>query len=210
LRKRLIYGLVAIVALVVVVMVVKSLGKKAPAPTGKKTVQPGDSTGTGTRRSRKARGVADTLGGKAVKGAKGASRLARSAGAKGKRGSLKGLTPEQVAAEKKRLKEEKKQLKLELSRRKREERMAARVGQRRARTGGGRKSLYDAYTLKGTVAGTYALVGSRRLERGDVVAGKRIVDIGSDRIVVEQFGTRFTVVLGEPIDRGLTTGSRKR
>jgi hypothetical protein len=54
------------------------------------------------------------------------------------------------------------------------------------------------------------LVGSRRLEKGDVVAGKKIVEIGSNRIIVEQFGTRFTVQLGEPIDRGLTTKSRKQ
>lgn len=209
-RKRLIYGLLVVAALVVLVLVVKSLGKKKPAGTGKRTAQVGDSTKAGTRRARKAVGATDSLGRKVGTAAKGAAKLARSAGPKGKRGSLKAATPEQAAAEKKRLREEKKRLRQELSRRKREERLAGRSARRRGVRRGGKRSLYDAYTLKGTVAGVYALVGSRRLERGDVVAGKKIVDIGSDRIVVEQFGTPFTVMLGEPIDKGLPSGTKKR
>jgi hypothetical protein len=210
LRKRLLYGLLVVVALVALFLVVKSLGKKPAAPAGKRTASAGDSAKTGTRRARKVTGASDSLGRKAGAAAKRTGKLARSAGAKGKRGSLKGLTPEARAAEKKRLRAEKKRLKLELSRKRREERLASRAARRRGARKSGGRSLYDAYTLKGTVAGSYALVGSRRLEKGDVVGGKKIVDIGSDRIVVEQFGTRFTVRLGEPIDKGLTTGSRKR
>jgi hypothetical protein len=207
LRKRLLYGLLAVAALVALFLVVKSCGKKPAAGTGR-TTQVGDSAKTGTRRSRKATG-ADSLSRKAGAAAKGASKLAKSVGAKGKRGSLKDMTPEQQTAEKKRLRDEKKRLTQELKRRKREEQLAGRAVRRRGARSGGR-SLYDAYTLKGTVAGTYALVGSRRLGKGDVVAGKKIIDIGSDRIVVEQFGTRFTVMLGEPIDKSLSSGSKKR
>jgi hypothetical protein len=215
LRKRLIYGAVAIVALILLVMVVKSLGKKggaAPGKTGKKSALTGDSLKSGSRRARKTQDMADSLGSKAGRAAKNAGKLAKSAGRKGKRGSLQGQTPTEIASEKKRLREEKKRLKQELRRKKREERLREAEARRRGRRkrSRGKRSLYDAYTLKGTVAGAYALVGSRRLERGDVVAGKKIMEIGSDRIVVEQFGTRFTVRLGEPIDLGMSTKSKKR
>ena len=83
-RKRLIYGVVAVVALILLVMVVKSLGKKGGAAAGKKSVQTGDSLKSGTRRARKTKDVADSLGRKAGAAAKGAAKLARSAGAKGK------------------------------------------------------------------------------------------------------------------------------
>jgi hypothetical protein len=216
LRKRLIYGAVAVVALILLFMVVKSLGKKkggaTPGKTGKTSAQVGDSLKGGTRRARKTKDAVDSLGNKAGQAAKSAGKLAKSAGRKGKRGSLQGQSPTDVASEKKRLREEKKRLKQELRRKKREERLrdseARRAGRRKRTRGKG--SLYDAYTLKGTVAGSYALVGSRRLEKGDVVAGKKIVEIGSDRVVVEQFGTQFTIRLGEPIDLGLTTKSKKR
>jgi hypothetical protein len=46
--------------------------------------------------------------------------------------------------------------------------------------------------------------------RGDVVAGKKIVEIGSDRIVVEQFGSRSTVRVGELIDQSIQTKSSRR
>jgi hypothetical protein len=203
LRKRLIYGLVIVVALIALFMVVKSCGKKPAVRPGRKA-QVGDST---PRRSRRV--GADSLARKVGAAARGGAKLAASAGAKGSRGSLKGMTPEQQAAQKKQLNDEKRRLRQELRRRQREEQLAGRAArQRGARTSG--RSLYDAYTLKGTVAGIYALVGNRRLERGDVVAGKKIIDIESDRIVVEQFGTDFTVLLGEPIDRGPTTGAGKR
>jgi hypothetical protein len=210
LRKRLLYGLVVVVAVVALFLVVKSCGKKSAAPTGKRATAAGDSAKTGTRRARKVAGAADSLGRKTGAAVKGAAKLARSAGAKGKKGSLQGLTPEQRTAEKRRLRDEKRRLRQELSRKKREERLAGRAARSRGARKSGGRSLYDAYMLKGTVAGSYALVGSRRLEKGDVVAGKKIIDIGSDRIVVEQFGTLFTIRLGEPIDKGLTSGSKKR
>jgi hypothetical protein len=208
LRKRLLYGLVVVLALVGLVLVVKSLGRKKNTPR-RSTTQASDSTRT--RRSRRVRGATDTLTSRVGSTARGAARLARRAGgAKGKRGTLQGQTPEQRMAEKKRLREEQRRLKQELRRRKREERLAQQGAKKRGKGRSGKRSSYDAYTLKGTVAGTYALIGSRRLERGDVIAGKKIIEIGSDRVVLEQFGTRSTVVLGEPVDRSLAVGRPKR
>lgn len=188
-RKRLLYGLLAVVALVALFMVVKSCGKK-PAVSLTKT-------------------AADSLTHKAGTAVKRVSKLAASGGAKGTHGSLQPMTPDQQAAEKKRLNDQKKSLKQELKRRRQEELLAGRAVRKRNAHAKSR-SLYDAYTLKGTVAGVYALVGDRRLEKGDVVAGKEIVDIGSDRIVVEQFGTRFTIMLGQPVDPNLVIGRKKR
>lgn len=165
-----------------------------------------DSTKVATRRARRAR--ADTLGGKARGTVASARRALR--GAKGKRGSVKTMSPDEVAQERKRLREEKRRLREELRRKRREERLAQRTLGRRAKRTGSKRSLYDAYILKATIAGRYALIGSRRLERGDVIAGKKLVEVGSDRIVLEQFGNRFGVRIGEPVERTLTGQGRKR
>lgn len=211
-RKRLTIGLLVVLGLVGAIMLVKALGGKKPR-AGRRSAQTADSTGVGrTRRSRRALDAADTLGARVGRTARSARGAASRIGAKGKRGTLKGMTAAEKDTERKRIREEKKRLKKELQRKRREERLAQRASLRRGRQRrSGRRSLYDAYTLKGTVAGTYALVGTRRLERGDVVAGKKIVEIGSDRISLEQYGQRFTVRLGEPVDPGvLTSGRRKK
>ena len=58
------------------------------------------------------------------------------------------------------------------------------------------------YVLKAIVAlgdGSYALVDDRRVQVGDVLAGRRIVAIMPDRIEVEAFGKRSTIRVGEPL-----------
>jgi len=47
--------------------------------------------------------------------------------------------------------------------------------------------------------GNYALIGSSRVEAGDVVMGRRIVDIGSDYVTIEAFGRRSRIRVGGSI-----------
>lgn len=195
------------VTLILVVLLMLACGGGTSAPS---TGRRGSSDSTRlARRARSARAAGDTLAQKSRSALATARRTAR--GGKGKRGTLKTQTPEEQMAERKRLRAEKRRLREEARRRKREERLAQR-GLRTAKRGQrkGRRSLYDIYTLKGTVAGRYALIGSRRLEVGDIIAGKKIVEVGTDRVILEQFGTRFTVRLGEPVERTLGTRSRRR
>lgn len=193
-RKRLLIGLAVVVVLVAGFLLLH--GKKRDAATA--TVKTS------------ARKAVDSLKTKAGTGAK---KIASAAlGAKGKRGTLKVATAADQAAEKKRQRDEQRRLRQELARRRREERTAARAtAARRSRRGGGaRSSLNDAYILKGTSPGVYALVGTRRLEKGDVIAGKQLVEIGGDYIVLEQFGIESTVRLGEPVQGGLVTKTRTK
>jgi len=192
--------------LTLAVALFSACGNSKRAPSRAKS---SDSTQVAGKARRKARATADTLASKAAKAGKAGQKLAR--GPKGKRGSLKVQTQDEKMSERKRLRDEKRRLRQEARRRKREEQLAQRAARTRGRKAGRKRSLYDAYTLKGTVAGRYALVGNRRLEAGDIIAGKKLVDVSSNRIVLEQFGTRFTVQIGEPVERGLGTKSgRKR
>jgi hypothetical protein len=180
-------------------------GASGSARTGKSAVA--DSTKS-KRRPRKAAG--DTLVARG-KSAVAAGKRALAKGAKGKRGSLAAQTPDAKLAEKKRLKEEKRRLRDEMRRRKQEEKLAQQSARgKRAKRTAGKRSLYDAYTLKATIAGHYALIGNRRLEPGDIIAGKKIVSVESDRVVLEQFGTSFTVRIGEPVQRMSTTRNRRQ
>jgi len=195
--RRTLRVLISALAVGVAALLVTSCGGGGAASASGK----GGRDSTSTRRARRA---ADTLAAKAGKAGRAAkSGLASARGAKGKRGSLKGMTPEEKAMERKQAREEKKRLRAEIRRKRREERLAMRAGRALRGRNTGRKSAkrgaYDPYTLKGTIAGTYALVGSRRLQVGDVIAGKRLVEVGSDRIVVEQFGSRMSVRIGEPV-----------
>jgi hypothetical protein len=52
-----------------------------------------------------------------------------------------------------------------------------------------------AITVGGDKA--YVLINDQILEEGDVISGKRIVTIESDRVILEQGGRKFTLVLGE-------------
>jgi type II secretory pathway component PulC len=43
----------------------------------------------------------------------------------------------------------------------------------------------------------YVLINDQIMEEGDVISGKRIVTIESDKVILEQGGRKFTLVLGE-------------
>jgi len=193
----------------VVLLLAGSCGGGGAAPSSQ-SVKARDSSSAKSRKSRKA--ATDSLGKAASTVAAKAGKLARGGRGKGKSGSLKGLTPEERAAERKRQREEKTRLKRELRRKRREEAMSRRVTGTRGRKNNKsrRGSLYDVYMLKGTIAGRYALIGSRRLERGDVIAGKKLVEVSSDRITLEQFGSRYTIRVGEPVERNLDVKKRNR
>ncbi|MFO7675540.1 MAG: hypothetical protein R6X12_04405 [bacterium] len=52
-----------------------------------------------------------------------------------------------------------------------------------------------AITMGGNKA--YVLINDQILESGDVISGKRIVRIESDKVLLEQGGRTFTLMLGE-------------
>lgn len=45
----------------------------------------------------------------------------------------------------------------------------------------------------------YALIGGRKARTGDVVAGRKIQEIQTDRVSVEYSGTRYEVKIGSPL-----------
>ncbi len=123
-------------------------------------------------------------------------------GAKGKTvGRLKAKTKEERLAEKKRLREEEKKKRRELKRRERERRRMLKYARsKRGTRKASRKGTY--YVVKAVVSlgnESYALIDSRRVKVGDVVMGRRIVDIQPDRIEIEAFGRRTVVRVGESI-----------
>lgn len=58
-----------------------------------------------------------------------------------------------------------------------------------------REMQLKAITLGGEKA--YVLINDQILEQGDLISGKRIVRIESDKVILEQGGRTFTLVLGE-------------
>jgi hypothetical protein len=58
-----------------------------------------------------------------------------------------------------------------------------------------REMQLKAITLGGEKA--YALINDQILEEGDLISGKRITRIESDKVIMEQGGRTFTLVLGE-------------
>lgn len=52
-----------------------------------------------------------------------------------------------------------------------------------------------AVTISGTKA--YALINDQILEKGEIIMGKRIVQIERDKVILEQGGRQFTLFLGE-------------
>jgi hypothetical protein len=58
-----------------------------------------------------------------------------------------------------------------------------------------REMQLKAITLGGDKA--YVLINDQILEEGDLISGKRITRIESDKVILEQGGRTFTLVLGE-------------
>jgi len=209
LSRRLIADL-TIAGLLGVLLALGASCKSNPSSAGRAS---NDSThaGASSRRARKAGTASDSLAGKARSTAKGAAgKVAGAAGkvvagVKGKHGTLQVQTSADKTAERKRLLEEKRQARRDLRRKRQEELIARRAQRTRGKRTGRNGSLNDANILKATIAGQYALIGSRRVARGDVIAGKRLVEIDADRIVLEQSGTTFGVRIGESVDRSMTT-----
>jgi len=117
-------------------------------------------------------------------------------------GRLKAKTKEERIAEKKRLRDEERKRKRELRRQERERRRMLKYARSRrgTRKSASRKGTY--YVVKAIVSlgdDSYALIDNRRVRVGDVVMGRKIVEIGTDRIEVEAFGRRTTVRVGESL-----------
>ncbi len=116
-------------------------------------------------------------------------------------GRIKAKTKEERLAEKKRLREEERKRRKELKRRERERRRMLKYARsKRTRKSKSRKGTY--YVLKAVVSlgdESYALIDNRRVRVGDMVMGRRIVDIKPDRIEIEAFGRITTVRVGESI-----------
>ncbi len=127
----------------------------------------------------------------------------RSTAAQGRTaGRLKAKTKEERAAERKRLRAEERKRKRELKRQERERRRMLKYARSRRgrRKVASRKGTY--YVVKAIVAlgdDSYALIDNRRVRVGDVVMGRKIVAIGTDRIEVEAFGRRTTIRVGESL-----------
>jgi hypothetical protein len=126
------------------------------------------------------------------------SRTARTGRAVGK---LKTSTAAERRAEAKKIRDAERKRKKELRRQEREKkrmlrRAASRRGRRTSRKGGG------YYILKAIVAAggqSYALVDGRKVQAGDFVLGRKIIEIGQDRIEIEAFGRRSTVRVGQSL-----------
>jgi sRNA-binding protein len=123
-------------------------------------------------------------------------------GARGKvAGSLKASTKEERRAKTKQIRDEERRRKKELKRQEREKKRMlkgarTRRGQRKSRKGD------NYYVLKAIVSvgsQNYALIDGRKAQVGDFVMGRKIVEIGQDRIEIEAFGRRSTVRVGESL-----------
>jgi len=106
---------------------------------------------------------------------------------------------------------EKARKKLERERRREERRKRESRSDRSERSGrssrelrtSSRRQTGSGYTLKGIFTDEkgekYALIGERRARSGDVVAGRRIRDVQSDRVSVEYGGTNYEVRIGNSL-----------
>ncbi len=172
--------IIVIFAVVVVVVVGAVLFLRKPKttnPRSKKTITETESASTAQQPKSRGRSAGKTAG------------------------RLKAKTKEERAAERKRIRQEEKRRRKELRRRERErKRMLKYARSRRGKRKTGRKGTY--YVVKAIVSlgnESYALIDSRRVRVGDVVMGRKIVAIHSDRIEVEAFGRRTTVRVGESL-----------
>jgi sRNA-binding protein len=129
-------------------------------------------------------------------------------------GKLKASTAAERRAQAKQIKAAERARKRELKRAEREKKRMLKRSARARRGRSGRKGE-GMYVLKAVVAtggDNYALVDGRKVQVGDFVLGRKIVEISPDRIEIEAFGKRSTVRVGEslmPSSYAPTTG-RKR
>lgn len=143
-------------------------------------------------------------------------------------GQLKTKTKEELAEEKKKARVQARALKRELRKRQRAEKRAAMLrskygdgyqsrvkGRRRGGTTGartGRKGTVQLYQLKAifTVENiNYALIDSRQVQKGDDIMGREIVEILTDRIIIDESGRHREVRIGESVLPNLITPKRR-
>jgi len=170
--------------------------KRAAAPrSARAAVEEVTEPGTATARS-------------AARAVRSSSRAART----GKvAGTLKASTAEERRAKAKKIRDEERRRKKELRRQEREKkrmlkRAASRRGRRTTRKTGG------YYVLRAVVAAgnqSYALIDGRKVQAGDIVLGRRIIEIGQDRVEIEAFGKRSTVRVGESLMPSSYTPTRR-
>lgn len=129
-------------------------------------------------------------------------------------GRIKPKSKAERRAEKKRRKKEERRRKKEERRRQREKKRRLRAARqkrtRRSKRRGKKGTLYVVSAIVSLGDESYALVDSRRVTVGDVVMGRRIVEIRPDRVIIEAFGKRRTVRVGESIVPYSYTSRKKR
>jgi sRNA-binding protein len=158
-------------------------------------------------RPRSSTAMTDTTGGTQTVRSSG-SRTARTGQVVGK---LRASTAAERRAEAKKIRAAERERKKELRRQEREKRRmlrrsASRRGRRKSRKGEG------YYVLKAVVAvgsDSYALIDGRKVQAGDFVLGRKIIEIGQDRIEIEAFGKRSTVRVGESLMPSSYTPARR-
>ncbi|MFO7638527.1 MAG: hypothetical protein R6X14_04370 [bacterium] len=130
-------------------------------------------------------------------------------------GRVRPRTKAELRAERKTARRAERQRKREAKRRERERRRQlkaarSRRGSRRSGRRGKKGQLYTVSAIVSLGSDSYALVDGRRVMVGDVIMGRRIVEIGADRVIVEAFGRRSTVRVGQSIVPLTFSTSRRR
>jgi Sec-independent protein translocase protein TatA len=149
-------------------------------------------------------------------------------------GQITPKTKEELAAEKRKARKEERLRKRELRKRQREERKAQRLARRysyrygygyssRSRTRRSTRRSYIGATRSRRGSATlyqlraiftvdnikYALIDNRQVKKGDEIMGKQIVDILTNRIIVNESGKNKEVKIGESAFPNLITQTRR-
>jgi hypothetical protein len=183
-----------IVLIILVVAVVGVAGffllKPKPKASAKKSAA-ADSTGS----------ASDKTSGTAAKTSTASDKGTRRRGATAK-ASMKAMTKEERRAQMKLVRAEERKRKRALKKAEREKRKALRQARRKRgkrKSGKRGQSLYIVKAIVSLGDESYALVDSRRAKVGDIVMGRRIVAVEPDRLVIEAFGKRTVVRVGESL-----------
>jgi hypothetical protein len=146
-------------------------------------------------------GVAEEGTAAAKSAAKSVTTAARTAKGGKAAGKLKASTRDERRAKAKQIKDAERARRKQLKHQEREKKRMLKVarsrrGRRKSRKGG------EYYTLKAIVVlgnQSYALIDGRKVQVGDFVLGRKIIEIAPDRIEIEAFGKRSTVRVGESL-----------
>lgn len=116
-------------------------------------------------------------------------------------GRIQPRSKKELRAEKKMRRKEERRRKREARRRQREQRQRLREARRKhgRKRRGSKGNLYVVRAIVSLGSESYALVDGRRVGIGDVVMGRRIVEIQPDHLEIEAFGRRSSVRVGESL-----------